>query len=187
MSKHKPYKGERMFLKCIIGQSVVRDGILYTSFYKPVSANWWSTDYECFMLISRVNMRASAIKKMVDGPAVDAVGTMLDIRIDNVINRTSIGTTYERILIAPAEDAFDDTLPCRKGCMIYDAFSVDVEKCAGTYGVFEIESDIMMMSTDLASSRHATRLSKPVANCKLKVTDGTSQFLACRWVTHHQR
>lgn len=180
MSKHKPYKGERMFLKCIIGQSVVRDGILYTSFYKPTSINWWSTDYECFMLRARVNMRTSAIKNLVDGPAVDAVGTMLDISIDNVINRTSIGTTYERVSISPAEDAFDGTLPCRKGCMIYDAFSVDVEKCAGTYGIFETEPerDIMMMSTDLASSRQATRLSKPVANCKLKVTDGTSQYLA---------
>lgn len=178
MSKHKPYKGERMFLKCIIGQSVVRDGILYTSFYKPTSVNWWSTDYECFMLISRVNMRTSATKKLVDGPAVDAVGTMLDIRIDNVINRTSIGTTYERILMSAAEDALDDTLPCRKGCMIFDAFSVDVEKCAGTYGIFETESDIMMMSTELAPSLHATRLSEPIADCKPKVTNGTLKFLA---------
>ena len=180
MDKYKPYKGERVFFNCIIGQSIIRDKVLYTTFYAPKGENWWSSDYHCFILMARINMRDSSVRDMVNnGPAEHMVGNMMDIHVVNVMNASNIGTTYEKIHIAPSEDIPDEAIvPSRKGCIIYDAFSVDVEKCAGTYGIFEIESDIMMMSTDLASSRHATRLSKPVANCKLKVTDGTSKFLA---------
>lgn len=190
MNKHKPYKGEREFKNCIIGQSIIHDGVLYTTFYTPKSENWWSSDYYCFVLMARINMRDSDVKNMVNnGTAENMVGNMLDIHIDNVINRSSIGTTYERIHIAPSKDTSDGAiLPCRKGCIIFDAFSVDIKSLSGKFGIFETESedltlsnpvrDITLTCVKLAATCNAPRLSEPIANCKLKVIDGTSQFLA---------
>lgn len=180
MDKYKPYKGERVFKNCIIGQSIIHDKVLYTTFYTPKSENWWSSDYYCFILMARINMRDSSVRDMVNnGPAEHMVGNMMDIHVVNTMNVAHIGTTYEKIHIVPSEDVPDGAImPSRKGCMIYDAFSVDIKELSGKYGIFEIEHDIKLTCVKLASACNAARLAEPIADCKPKVIDGTAQFLA---------
>lgn len=108
MSKHRPYKDERAFNNVIIGAYQRNGTFLNVQFYRPINGvEWFKAEYELCVLRARINARLTD-DKLITGDTNGSIGCLGSIEMRNVMNKTPLGITYEKVTITPEPSAFSN-------------------------------------------------------------------------------
>lgn len=108
MSKHKPYKDERTFNNIIIGVYQRNGTFLNVQFYRPTNdEEWFKAEYELCVLRARINARLTN-DKLITGDINGSIGCLGSIEMRNVMNKTPLGITYEKVTITPEPSGFSN-------------------------------------------------------------------------------
>ena len=106
MSKHRPYKDERTFNNIIVGAYQRNGTFLNVQFYRPINdEEWFKAEYELCVLRARINARLTN-DKLITGDINGSIGCLGSIEMRNVMNKTPLGITYEKVTITPEPSAF---------------------------------------------------------------------------------
>ena len=108
MSKHRPYKDERTFNNIIVGAYQRNGTFLNVQFYRPINdEEWFKAEYELCVLRARINARLTN-DKLITGDINGSIGCLGSIEMRNVMNKTPLGITYEKVTITPEPSAFSN-------------------------------------------------------------------------------